>query len=213
MLISGRGSNLKAIISAIDAGSLAAHIAVVISNRADAAGLQLASEAGLDTLVVDHTKYPTREDYDAALMQAIDSFAPDLIVLAGFMRILTDDFIDHYAGSILNIHPSLLPDLKGLNTHQRALEAGYSETGASVHFVNKELDSGAVVLQARVPVMPDDDAGTLASRVLQQEHIIYPMVIGWFAENRLSCDNDTVVFDNRTITQPLQWKNNTLADN
>lgn len=212
VLISGNGSNLQAIIDAVASGQIPAQIAAVISNRADAGGLQRASKAGIPAIVVDHTAHDSRDSFDDALMQAIDAHAPDLVILAGFMRILSNAFVEHYDQRIVNIHPSLLPDLKGLNTHQRALDAGYSKHGASVHFVNKELDSGAVVLQAEVDILPGDDADSLAKRVLQQEHIIYPLVVQWFAENRLSCHNDRVSFDGITLERPLLWKNQSLAN-
>ncbi len=210
VLISGTGSNLQAIIDAVASGQIPATIAAVISNREQAGGLQRASKAGIPAVVVDHTKYDSRDSFDAALMQAIDQYAPDLVILAGFMRILSEAFVAHYNQRIVNIHPSLLPDLKGLHTHQRALDAGYHKHGASVHFVNNELDSGAVVLQAEVDILPGDDADILAARVLEQEHIIYPLVVQWFAEQRLSCDNDRVVFDGTALESPLLWKNQSL---
>ena len=195
ILISGRGSNLQAIIDQARAGHLPIDIRAVISNNPDAAGLQLAQAAGIDTKVVDHRSYPDRATFDQALMQAIDRYQPQLVVLAGFMRILGTEFIRHYAGRLLNIHPSLLPAFKGLNTHARALAAGAREHGASVHFVTNDLDGGPIVLQAQVAVRPDDTPATLAARVLETEHRILPLAIRWFAEGRLSIRNGQVLLD------------------
>lgn len=188
-LISGGGSNLQALIDAQLAG-LPIRLAAVISNRADAFGLERARCHGIATAVLNHRDYPDRDAYDADLQRLIDGYDPGLVVLAGFMRILTPPFVAHYRGRLLNIHPSLLPKFRGLHTHQRALEAGETEHGASVHFVTAELDGGPVILQARVPVLPGDDAATLAARVLEQEHVIYPTVAGWFAEGRLRLGED-----------------------
>lgn len=210
VLISGRGSNLKAIIDAIESGKLDASISAVISNKADAPGLELARQYGLQTFVVDARQYADRDSYDQQLIETIDAAGTELVILAGFMRILGEAFIDHYRGRILNIHPSLLPDFKGLNTHQRAIDAGHKQHGASVHFVNLELDSGAVVLQAVVDILENDTATTLAERVLEQEHVIYPMAIQWFAQGRLTCDNDCVLFDEQLLEQPMTWKQDAL---
>lgn len=177
ILISGRGSNMLSIIQAIQEKRLDAQIAAVISNRPDAAGIVSAQQAGIDTQLLDHKSFESREAFDASLIQVIDRYQPDYVVLAGFMRILTAEFVEHYAGKLINIHPSLLPKFKGLHTHQRALEAGESEHGASVHFVTAELDDGPVILQAKVPVMADDSAETLAARVLEQEHMLYPAAL------------------------------------
>jgi phosphoribosylglycinamide formyltransferase-1 len=177
ILISGRGSNMVSIINAIEQDGLAADIVAVISNRPDAPGLEYAQQIGVTTAVVDHTQFDSREQFDQALAKAVDAYTPDLVVLAGFMRILTADFVSHYANKLLNIHPSLLPKFKGLHTHQRAIEAHETEHGATVHFVTEELDGGPIVLQARVPVSDDDDAQTLAKRVLVQEHQLYPNAI------------------------------------
>jgi phosphoribosylglycinamide formyltransferase-1 len=185
VLISGSGSNLQALIDAQLAGTLPIDIRAVISNRADAFGLQRAQRAGLTTQVLSHRDYPTRDAYDAELLALIDGFAPGLVILAGFMRILTPAFVAHFHGRLFNIHPSLLPKFPGLHTHQRAIDAGEREHGATVHFVTEELDGGPTVLQARVPVLPGDDAETLAARVLEQEHRIYPLAVRWFAEGRL----------------------------
>ena len=206
ILISGGGTNLQAIIDAVDQGVINADIAAVISNRADAGGLKRAQAAQIDTVVVDHKDYSDRLAYDQALITAIDRFNPDLIVLAGFMRILSETFIDHYQNRILNIHPSLLPELKGLHTHRRALEASKKVHGASVHFVSNELDSGPVVIQAEVPVLDNDTETSLAERVLQQEHIIYPQAIAWYIDGRLKVDGNTVLLDGTQLNKPALWK-------
>jgi phosphoribosylglycinamide formyltransferase-1 len=177
ILISGRGSNMRSIIEAAQQDELDVEIAAVLSNRPGAPGLNFASEAGIDTAVVDHKAYDSRESFDLAMIETIDKYRPSFVILAGFMRILTEGFVEHYANRLINIHPSLLPKFKGLNTHQRALDAGESEHGASVHFVTAELDDGPVILQAKVPVLNDDDADTLAARVLEQEHQLYPAAI------------------------------------
>lgn len=194
VLISGNGSNLQAIIDAIQAG-LPARICAVISNRPQAYGLSRAREAGIPVEVIDHRDYPSREAFDQALMARIDHYQPKLVVLAGFMRILTDEFVKHYSGRMINIHPSLLPRYQGLNTHQRVLDAGDDIHGVSVHFVTPELDSGPVILQAKIPVQANDDADTLAQRIHEQEHIIYPQVIRWFAEGRLHLQGNSVLLD------------------
>ena len=186
ILISGRGSNMEALIAARDAGTLPVHIAAVISNRPDAKGLETAARAGIATHYVDHKAFPSREAFDAALAECIDGFAPDLVVLAGFMRILTEGFVRHYEGRLLNIHPSLLPSFPGLHTHQRAIDEGVRIHGCTVHFVTPALDHGPVVIQAAVPVLDGDDEDALAARVLRQEHRIYPQAVRWFAEDRLS---------------------------
>ncbi len=204
VLISGRGSNLKAILEAIDAGELPAVVSAVISNRVDAPGLAYASERAIDTLVLDAADYPEREAYDHALQGMIDLFKPGLVVLAGFMRILTPAFVHHYTGRLINIHPSLLPEFRGLDTHRRALEAGHTEHGASVHFVTEELDGGPLVAQVRVPVLPDDNAETLAQRVLEQEHRLYVTVIRWIAEGRVTLEDDGPRFDGKVLDVPRQ---------
>jgi phosphoribosylglycinamide formyltransferase-1 len=201
VLISGNGSNLQAIIDSIKSENIPAKVVAVISNRADAYGLVRASNAGIPAEVINHAEHESREAFDTALQNKIDAYQADLVVLAGFMRILSDDFVNHYAGRMLNIHPSLLPKYQGLNTHQRALEAGDQTHGASVHFVTPELDGGPVILQAIVPVKENDSEETLAQRVHQVEHKIYPQVVKWFAEHRLSLENDTVLFDNQVMTQ------------
>ncbi len=192
ILISGRGSNMQAIVRAAQAEQWAARIAAVISNKADAEGLVFAAEQGIPTAVVANKDFPTRETFDTALQVAIDRFAPDLVVLAGFMRILTAPFVDHYAGRMLNIHPSLLPSFPGLATHRQALAAGVKVHGATVHFVTADLDHGPVVAQAAVPVVAGDTEDTLSARVLVQEHVIYPRAVRWFVENKLTLENNRV---------------------
>lgn len=188
ILISGRGSNMEAMLREHAAGRLPVTIAAVISNRPDAKGLETAAQAGIATRVVDHKAYANRESFDAALAACIDEFSPDLVVLAGFMRILTAGFVAHYAGRLLNIHPSLLPAFPGLHTHEQALANGVRVHGCTVHFVTPALDHGPVVIQAAVPVLDSDDADSLAARVLAEEHKIYPQAVRWFAEGRLSLD-------------------------
>jgi phosphoribosylglycinamide formyltransferase 1 len=186
ILISGGGSNMAAIVERCAAERWPARVAAVISNRADAGGLALASARGIATEVVDHRAFGSREAFDAALSQRIDAHVPDLVVLAGFMRILTPGFVGRYEGRLLNIHPSLLPAFPGLHTHRRALDAGCAVHGATVHFVTAELDHGPIVMQAVVPVCDGDDEATLASRVLREEHEIYPTSVRWFVEGRLA---------------------------
>ncbi len=202
VLISGSGSNLQAIIDAT-ANDPSTKVAAVISNRDDAYGLERARTAGIETRVLNHKPYPSREAYDQALIELIDSFQPGLVTLAGFMRILSPLFVQHYQGRLLNIHPSLLPKHKGLHTHQRALEAGDRIHGASVHFVTEELDGGPVILQAQVPVKADDTEEQLAARVLQQEHIIYPQVIRWFAEGRIAMNGSQLEMDEKPLDGPV----------
>ena len=185
ILISGRGSNMEAIVKACAAEGWPAEIAAVISNRPDAGGLAFAAERGIATAVVDHKAFASREDFDAELARVIDGFTPDLVILAGFMRILTPGFTARYARRMLNIHPSLLPAFTGLHTHERALEMGCKVAGATVHFVTAELDHGAIVMQGVVPVLHGDDAKTLSARVLTAEHRIYPQAVRWFAEDAL----------------------------
>lgn len=180
ILISGRGSNMVAIAEACAAEGWDARIAAVISNRADAAGLVYAREHGIPTAVVNHREFDSREAFDAALAAAIDGYAPDLVVLAGFMRILTAGFVQHYSGRMLNIHPSLLPAFPGLHTHQRAIDAGCKVAGSTVHVVTPELDHGPIVAQAVVPVLPGDTEDTLAARVLTMEHRLYPQSVRWW---------------------------------
>lgn len=181
ILISGRGSNLQAIIDQVQLGQLPVEIRAVISNRPQAQGLERARQAGIETQVLDHHQFPRREAFDQALMTLIDSYTPRLVVLAGFMRILTPGFVRHYRGRLINVHPSLLPALPGLDTHRRAIEAGMKEHGATVHFVTDEVDGGPIILQAQVPVYLTDTPATLAARVLKEEHRIYPEAIRAFA--------------------------------
>ncbi|MEA3130555.1 MAG: phosphoribosylglycinamide formyltransferase 1 [Paraburkholderia sp.] len=192
---------MEAIIRACAEEGWAAQVAAVIANRPDAAGLEFAASHGIATAVVDHRQFEGRDSFDAALAQTIDSFAPDMVVLAGFMRVLTAGFVDHYAGRMLNVHPSLLPSFPGLKTHQQALDAGVRLHGASVHFVTSQLDHGPIVAQAAVPVEAGDTPAMLAERVLAIEHIIYPRAVRWFVEGRLALDGLRV-----TLTPPEpQW--------
>jgi phosphoribosylglycinamide formyltransferase 1 len=201
ILISGRGTNMETVVRACARDGWQAQVAAVISNRPDAAGLGFAAENGIPATVVDHRDFTTRDAFDQALARTIDGFEPDLVMLAGFMRVLTDAFVERYAGRMINIHPSLLPCFPGLKTHQQALDAGVRVHGASVHFVTPTLDHGPIVAQAAVPVMAGDDAATLASRVLAVEHIIYPRAVRWFVEGRLALDGPRV-----TLTPPEpQW--------
>lgn len=202
VLISGSGTNLQAIIDAQQRGEIPIDIKAVISNRPGAGGLHRAQRAGLPALVLDHTTFTSRDAFDQQLQEKTDAFAPDLIVLAGFMRILTPQFVQHYAGRLLNIHPSLLPKFQGLNTHQRALDAGEKVHGASVHFVTTELDGGPVVAQARLMIQNGETATALATRVHELEHALYPQVIGWFACGRLKCQNDRVFLDGQRLSSP-----------
>ncbi len=192
ILISGRGSNMEAILRTAAAEEWPATIAAVISNKADASGLKTAEAAGIAAVAIAHRDYPDRDSFDAALASAIDRFEPDLVVLAGFMRILTPDFVHRYHGRLMNIHPSLLPSFPGLATHQQALDAGVKFHGATVHFVTPQLDHGPIVAQAVVPVHEDDTEESLAARVLAQEHLIYPRAVRDFIEGRLRLDGDRV---------------------
>ncbi len=193
ILISGRGSNMEAVVRAAQAEGWPARIAAVISNKADAKGLEFAQSHGIATAVVANKDFASRAAFDAALQEVIDGFAPDLVVLAGFMRILTAPFVDHYAGRMLNIHPSLLPLFPGLHTHQQALDAGVAEHGATVHFVTADLDHGPMVAQATVPVLSGDTEDSLAARVLVQEHTLYPRAVRLFVEGRLRIVNGDVL--------------------
>lgn len=195
VLISGRGTNLAAIIDAVAAGTLPAELAAVVCNEPDAPGVELARRAGHEATIVHHRDFPGRERFDAALAEAVDRHDPDLVVLAGFMRILTAGFVRRYRGRLVNIHPSLLPDLPGLDTHARAIAAGVEVHGATVHFVTEKLDSGPIIAQARVPVLAGDDPDTLAARVLEREHVILPRTLLWFAERRIALDGDRVLID------------------
>ncbi len=199
ILISGRGSNMRAVVEAAAARRWPARIAAVISSRPDAPGLAFARDQGIETAIVDSRLFATRELFDAQLQAAIDRHAPDLLLLAGFMRILTAGFVSHYAGRMLNIHPSLLPSFPGLATHRQALDAGVKLHGATVHFVTPQLDHGPIIAQAAVPVLADDTEESLARRVLAEEHLLYPRAVGWFIEGCLHIENGRV-----RIAHPLQ---------
>lgn len=202
VLISGSGSNLQAFIDRIADGSLPATITAVISNKPTAPGLVRAQDAGIPTAVVEHQAYATRAAFDAALAQRIDEYQPNLVILAGFMRILTPAFVQHYRGRLLNVHPSLLPQFTGIDTHARALAAGATEHGCSVHFVTEELDGGPVVAQTRVPVLAGDTPDTLRERVQVAEHRLYPRVAGWLAAGRLVLSASGPLLDGRAILLP-----------
>jgi phosphoribosylglycinamide formyltransferase-1 len=209
VLISGRGSNMVAIAQACERGEIAARVARVIADRRDAGGIALAQQHGLEVSVVAAREYAGRAGFETALQSAIDASGAQLVVLAGFMRVLSPEFARHYAGRMLNIHPSLLPRFPGLHTHERALAAQEREHGASVHYVTGELDAGPVVLQARVPVLPGDTPERLSARVQQQEHIIYPRVIGWIAAGRLRLTDSGPSFDSRLLQQPMVERQDT----
>jgi phosphoribosylglycinamide formyltransferase-1 len=210
VLISGNGSNLQAIIDAIKTNQLDAKIKAVISNKASATGLDRAARENITTHVIEHKSYPSREAFDQAMIQVIDTAGADLVILAGFMRILSKPFIDHYQHRLINIHPSLLPKYKGLNTHQQVINNHDTVHGASVHYVSHELDSGPIVIQAEIPVLASDTAKTLATRVLIEEHKIYPVAIKLHTLNRIRFDNNRLLYDNQVLTKPLLWKNNKL---
>jgi phosphoribosylglycinamide formyltransferase-1 len=192
VLISGRGSNMQAIVRACAEERWDAEVAAVVSNRPHAAGLAFAAERGITTGVVDHRSHADRNQFDTALAEAIDAHAPDVVVLAGFMRILGEGFVARYAGRMLNIHPSLLPAFPGLHTHRRAIEAGCRVAGATVHFVTAQLDHGPIVAQAVVPILAGDTEETVAARVLEREHVIYPRAVRWFLEGQLAIDGNIV---------------------
>lgn len=202
VLISGRGSNLQALIQDMRSGA-PYEICALISDQPQAKGLDLARQAGIPTRVLTKAEYPQRLDYDRALMAILDELAPDLIVLAGFMRILSGPFVEHYQGQLINIHPSLLPRFKGLDTHARALAAGESHHGASVHFVTEDLDAGPVLFQIQVPVLTGDNADSLAARVLRGEHRIYPLAVRWLAEGRLSWQQGPVLLNGLPLAAPI----------
>lgn len=199
VLISGGGTNLQAIIDACSDSNYPGEVVGVISNKADVYGLTRAQNSDIANVVLSHKDFVSREDYDQALIKKIDAFDADLIVLAGFMRILTPSFVQHFQGKLLNIHPSLLPKYQGLNTHQRAIDAGDDVHGVSVHFVTEELDGGPVILQAKVPVFEGDNTDDLAARVHEQEHRIYPLVIKWFTEKRLYMQGDHAILDGNEL--------------
>ncbi len=195
VLISGNGSNLQTLLDHCASGKIAGDVVGVISNRADAYGLVRAREAGVATAILAQQQFASRAEYDAALLALMADYQADLVVLAGFMRILSADLVRHFDGRMINIHPSLLPKYQGLHTHQRAIEAGDSEHGASVHFVTEELDGGPVILQARVPIFEGDSADEVAARVQAQEHSIYPLVVQWFCEGRLKMQEGAALLD------------------
>ena len=199
VLISGSGTNLQAIIDAVNAGAVNAKISAVISNEESAKGLQRAAQSKIATAVVDHKQFDSKEAFDRALIELIDRYEADTVLLAGFMRILTPTFVSHYAGKVLNIHPSLLPKFQGLHTHQRALEAGEKQHGCSIHFVTDEVDGGPVIAQATVSVDATDDADSLAKQVLRKEHILYPLVVSWKADGRLKLSNGGVWLDGEKL--------------
>lgn len=201
ILISGGGSNLQSLIDGCESGEINASVSAVISNNPDAGGLERAAKTGIPNVAIDHRAFDSRESFDLALSELIDSFAPDLVILAGFMRILTPTFVDHYLGRMMNIHPSLLPAYPGLHTHRRAIEAGDKQAGATVHFVTPELDGGPSIIQAQVDIESSDNENSLASKVLAFEHKIYPQAVQWFCDNRLAMDNDGVRLDNNPIPE------------
>lgn len=205
VLISGRGSNLQALIDGCAAGAIRGRIFAVISNRAGAAGLARAERAGIPTRVIDHRGYASREAFDGDLAAAIDELGPDLVVMAGFMRILTPGFIERFKGRMLNIHPSLLPRFPGLDTHARAIAAGEAEHGATVHFVTEEVDGGPAVLQARVAVRAEDTPEALAARVLAREHAIFPQAVAWYCAGRLRLEDGRAVLDGEPLEGPVDW--------
>jgi phosphoribosylglycinamide formyltransferase-1 len=199
VLLSGSGTTLQAMIDT----DLPATIAAVISNKHGVLGLQRAQDAGIQTHTLNHTTFPSRESFDVELKALIDNYQPDLIVLAGFMRILSDDFVDHFYGKLINIHPSLLPDYKGTLTHQRVMDAGEPLHGSSVHFVNAELDGGPVLIQARLPVLPSDSVESLKLRIKTKEHLIYPTAIQWLAEGRIKLIDDDIYMDSKKMLGPI----------
>ena len=203
VLISGGGSNLQSIIDHVAQGHINASIACVISNNADAYGLQRAAKANIPTHVIEHNNYASREAFEAELIKTLEVYNIKLIILAGFMRVLGPTFVNEYSNNILNIHPSLLPKYTGLHTHARALEAGDAEHGCSVHFVTAGLDEGPLIIQASVPVKPNDTADVLAARVLEKEHIIYPLAVKWFCEGKLQMQDNKVFLEDSELTQVI----------
>lgn len=204
VLISGNGSNLQAFIDAVTARELDIELAVVISNKANAYGLSRANKAGVAAMTVPSIDYQNRADFEVALARAVDSYEPDIIVLAGFMRILTPSFVSRYAGRIINIHPSLLPKYPGLHTHQRVLEAGERWHGCTVHYVSEELDGGPAIIQGRVPVLDHDDEDQLAARVLEVEHKIFPRALALIANGRIRLEDAEVWYDGQKLLEPIQ---------
>ena len=205
ILISGSGTNLQAFIDVTASGKLDLDLSVVLSNRPEAAGLERARDANISTECLQHQDYPQREQFDAALVERLDAYHPDLIILAGFMRILTGTFVNQFSGRILNIHPSLLPKFPGLDTHRRAIDAGEKWHGSTVHFVTEQLDGGPAIIQGRVPVLPEDSVAELAARVLEIEHRIYPEAARMFAAGRLECRDGSAWLDEERLEEPLQY--------
>lgn len=203
VLISGSGSNLQSIIDHVEQGHINAKIVCVISNNSNAYGLVRAKKSNISAHIIEHTNYETREAFDKELIKTLKVYNTKLVVLAGFMRVLSNTFIDEYQNRILNIHPSLLPKFTGLHTHQRVLEAGETEHGCSVHFVTSNLDQGPLIIQAKVPVNNSDDPDSLAKRVLEKEHIIYPLAVKWFSQNKLFCEDGDVYFENKRLESPV----------
>lgn len=204
VLISGSGSNLQALIEAIAAGSINAQIVGVICNNAQAHGLKRAKSANIPTHIIKHNEFASREQFDHALISCIDQYQPRLVILAGFLRILSSQFVQYYLGKLLNIHPSLLPKYPGLNTHRRALEAGDTQHGASVHYVTENLDAGPIILQAVISILTDDNEQRLAQKTLTQEHRIYPLAVKWVIEQRVKLRQNKVEFDGSILTAPIQ---------
>lgn len=204
ILISGSGSNLQAFIDQINQGDLAINIKLVISNNPDAYGLERAKNANIPTASINHRNFFDRLEFDQALMARIDKTSPDIIILAGFMRILTSEFVNHYTNRLINIHPSLLPKYPGTNTHQRAIEANDDWHGASVHFVVPEVDAGPIIVQGQLPITETDTANSLQQRIRTVEHVIYPLAVKWFSEKRLSIENQQVLLDGETSASQLQ---------
>jgi len=203
VLLSGNGSNLQAIIDYSQTPNCAYEVALVISNRPNAYGLTRAKEAGIATQIIDHTRYESREEFDQSMQKILDLQQIQLVVLAGFMRILTAEFTEHFIGRMINIHPSLLPKYQCLNTHQRAIDAGDDEHGLSIHFVTPELDGGPVIAQSKTAIMENDNAETLQNRIHTLEHLAYPQVVDWIAQERLSLSNNEIIFDGGSITTPI----------
>ncbi|MCY3804211.1 MAG: phosphoribosylglycinamide formyltransferase [Gammaproteobacteria bacterium] len=204
VLFSGNGTNMQSVIKHVGQGRINARIACAISNRADAYGLTRAKNAGIPAHVVEHGQYPSRATFEAELIRILESYGVETIVLAGFMRVFSEVFVQRYANRILNIHPSLLPKFPGLETHHRVLAAKDAQHGCSVHFVTEELDEGPLVLQAKVPVFETDDVHSLIRRVLEKEHMVFPLAIRWFCEGKLYCNDGTVYFNNKVLERPLQ---------
>ena len=210
ILISGRGSNMQSIVKAVELGQIPGDVCCVLSNKPKAAGLHFADNCGIATESMNHREYDSREEFDTALVSTLEQYQPDLIVLAGFMRILTPVFIDHFAGRIVNIHPSLLPKYPGLDTHQRALTANDTRHGASVHFVTADLDAGPVIIQTVIDIEPNDTPDTLATKVLSGEHVIYPLAIEWILNGDIQTDNHQCFYHRSVIIKPAQWYNGQL---